>query len=219
MEASTQQRTPWSSAQVYAMAIICLLLGVSVGYLLRTPAAAGATAPRPVQENQAASRVPPRVTAAQLREMSDKQAEPLRAQLQKHPNDAKLLGQIGSVYLAGHQFPVAREYFERSTAIKPDAAVLTQLADTYYFTNDVDKSIATLHRALQVDPAYGTALYNLGMLEWQVKLDPKSAIADWEKLLKVNPDDPNRAQVEQLIARAKRHLAIAPGTKTDKPAM
>ena len=55
--------------------------------------------------------------------------------------------------------------------------------------------------------------------EWHGKSDPKAAIAAWESCLKVNPSDPKRAQIEQMIAQAKRHLDIAPGTKTDKPAM
>jgi cytochrome c-type biogenesis protein CcmH/NrfG len=217
VDAPTQERKSWTAVQAYTVAAVCLFLGIAGGYLLRAPVPANLPAAVQPQPNDIPKMA--QVTPDQLKHMADKKVEPLLAQLQKNPKDAKLLSDIGSAYLAARQFESAREYFERSVAAKPDASVLTQLSAAQYFCNDVDNAIATLHRALQLDPKSATALFNLGMLEWQVKSDPNAAIAAWEKLLKVNPNDPNRAQVEQLLARAKRHQAIPPGTKTDKPAM
>jgi hypothetical protein len=37
--------------------------------------------------------------------------------------------------------------------------------------------------------------------------------------LKADPNSPKKAQVEQMLAQAKKHLAIPAGTKTEKPAM
>ena len=98
-----------------------------------------------------------------------------------------------------------------------DPVVLTQLASSYYYQGDADKAITTLQRALEIDPKNANALFNLGMLKWQAKGDPKAAVALWEKLLRTNPDHPNRGQVERLIARAKQHMSIPAGKKTDKP--
>ena len=56
-------------------------------------------------------------------------------------------------------------------------------------------------------------------MQWQVKSDPKGAIALWEKLLKTDPDSPNAPKSSKWIARAKHHLNVPPGTKTDKPAL
>jgi cytochrome c-type biogenesis protein CcmH/NrfG len=76
-----------------------------------------------------------------------------------------------------------------------------------------------LNRALQLDPKFASALFNLGMLKWQVQGDVKGAIASWEKLVKTNPNHPQVEQVKKMIARAKEHEKIPAGTKTDKPAM
>ena len=37
--------------------------------------------------------------------------------------------------------------------------------------------------------------------------DPKGAVEAWEKLLKTNPEYPQKQQVEQYIAKAKEHAA------------
>jgi len=224
MDTTPEAGTKWTGKQAYALAVVCMLVGIPVGYLLRAPSTGSVSAPpQSVQQVAPANAVtayPGQVTPDRLTHMADKQAEPLLAELKEHPNDPSLLAKLGNTYLAAHQFQSAQNYYERSLAVKAgDPAVLTQLASSYYYQGDTDKAIATLQRALKIDPGYANALYNLGMMQWQVKSDPKGAIALWEKLLKTNPDHPQRAQVEQMIARAKQHLSVPPGTKTDKPAL
>jgi cytochrome c-type biogenesis protein CcmH/NrfG len=216
MSASDEQTKSWSNTQAYTLSVICLILGVVVGYLMRapkTPVANVEQAP-PAADSMAGSMPTP----DQLKHMADMQAEPLLAALQKQPNDAALLAKIGDAYFAAQQFQAAATYYERAAASQPDAKTLTQLASSYYYGGEADKAIAALNRALQLDPKYADALFNLGMIQWRAKNDPQAAIVAWERLLKTNPDHPRRAQIEQAIARAKQHLNIPPGTKTDKPA-
>jgi cytochrome c-type biogenesis protein CcmH/NrfG len=205
------------------MAVVCLLVGIAVGYLVRgsskptntSSVAAGITAAP--QAPSAVTGVVNQVTPDKLKHMGDKQAEPLLAALQKDPNNADLLAQIGSAYFRAQQFVVAEDYYERSVKIKPNAEVLVSLANAYHYDGSDDRAITTLNRALQIDPKSPNALFNLGMLQWQVKNDPKAAIADWQRLLKTNPHHPRRADVETMIARAKQQVPA--GTKTDGPAM
>jgi len=219
MSASDEQLKLWNNTQAYSLAVICLALGVVVGYLMHAPKG-------PVSPVATVEQAPPAASAMtggmptpdQLKHMADKQAEPLLADLQKQPNDADVLVKIGDTYFAAQQFQSAAGYYERAAASRADAKTLTQLASTYYYAGDADKAIATLNRALHVDPKYADAIFNLGMIQWRAKGDPQAAIVAWETLLKTNPNHPRRAQVEQAIARAKQHLNIPSGTKTDKPA-
>ena len=151
--------------------------------------------------------------------MADKQVEPLVAELQKHPKDADLLTRIGTAYLAAQQYQSAQQYLEQAAAVKPSPETLNELSFVQYSLGNVDQAIETLNRALKQDGKNSKLLYNLGMYEWHGKSDPKAAIAAWQSFLKANPSDPKRAQVEQMIAQARQHLSIAPGTKTDKPVM
>jgi len=50
-------------------------------------------------------------------------------------------------------------------------------------------------------------------------MDTQGAVEAWEQLLKQNPNHPRRADIEQMIARAKQHANLKPGQKSTKPAM
>jgi tetratricopeptide (TPR) repeat protein len=154
-----------------------------------------------------------------MKRMADKTVAPLLEQLQKTPQDADLLAKIGRAYMAAQQYQSAQQYYERSAAAKPQADRLNELSFVYVKLGDLDKAIATLNAALKLEPRNGAVLYNLGYFEWKGKSDPKAAIAAWQAFLKADPKSPKRAQVEQMLAQAQKHLGIAPGTKTEKPAM
>ncbi len=217
MEEITESQKFWSNTQAYALATICLLSGIAVGYLLHLPKKAELNVPQAPSVTGAMNE--PMPTFEELKRMADKQAAPLLAELQRHPKDSELLAKLGSTYFAARQFQTAQQYYEQSLAIKADPVVLNELSFCYYSLGDIDKAIVALNRALKVDPNNAKALFNLGMFQWYGKTDPKAAVTAWERFLEANPNDPRRAQVEQMIARARLHLNIPSGTKTDKPAM
>lgn len=222
MRASDQQPKLWTNVQTYTMAAICLLLGVVVGYLVHAPANANAgpplaTATAPATANNGMSGGMP--SAQDLKRMADKKVAPLLEDLQRDPNNPELLAKIGHSYLAAQQFQSAQPYFEQSVSVKPTAETLNELSFVEYSLGDIDKSIATLQHALKLDPRNPKLLFNLGMFQWHGKSDPKAAIAAWQQFLRADPKNPKRSQVEKMIAQAKQHLSIAPGTKTDKPTM
>ena len=200
------------------LAVICLILGVVVGYLVHAPAVAGSGVPTATVAS--APSAPPAMPSAQdLKRMADKQVAPLLEQLRKQPGNPELLTKIGTAYLAAQQYPSAQQYLEQAVQVKATPETLNELSFVQYSLGDVDKAIATLDRGLKQDPRNPKLLYNLGMFQWHGKSDPKAAIAAWESFLKANPKDPKRAQVEHMITQARQHLTIAPGTRTNKPVM
>ena len=221
MEPNQQASKSWNNVQTYTMAVICLVLGSVAGYLLHAPAVANAgtatsvTAPNPAPANPG----PSMPSAMDMKRMADKTVAPLLEQLQKNPQDADLLAKIGRAYMAAQQYQSAQQYYERAAAIKPQAERLNELSFVYVKLGDLDKAIATLNQALKLEPRNGAILYNLGYFEWKGKADPQAAIAAWQAFLKADPKSPKRAEVEQMLAQAQKHLGIAPGTKTQKPAM
>jgi cytochrome c-type biogenesis protein CcmH/NrfG len=221
---SDQDSKFWSNAQTYGMAVICMILGIAAGYLLHAPAVASPTPSKP-SISELSVPTPPTATAPQMpsasdmKRMADKQVAPMLADLEKHPNDADLLAKIARAYMAGQQFQSAQQYYERSIAAKPKVDALNELAFVYVKLGDLDRGIATLNRALAIDPKNPQVLFNLGYFEWKGKADPKAAIAAWQAFLKADPKSPKKAQVEQMLAQAKKHLSIPAGTKTEKPAM
>jgi cytochrome c-type biogenesis protein CcmH/NrfG len=219
IEVSDQDPKFWSNAQTYGMAIICLLLGVAAGYLLHAPAVAS---PKPSISEVAAppsAAAPQMPSAVDMKRMADVQVAPLLADLAKRPKDANLLVQIARAYMAAQQFQSAQQYYEKSIATEPKVDTLNELAFVYVKLGDLDRGIATLNQALTMDPKNPQVLYNLGYFEWKGKADPKAAITHWQAFLKADPNSPKKAQVEQMLAQAKKHLSIPAGTKTEKPAM
>lgn len=209
MEAAPQPTALWSTTQAYLIAVCCLLLGATAGYFLRT----SRTAPAPVLAQEMHAAMPQagqQPTPEQMKHMADKQVEPLLVKLQANPNDSDLLVQVARSYLAAHQFSTAASFYERAAAVKPSAKVFVSLGSAYYYSEAPDKALAAFQRALALEPGSADALFNIGILKWQSFGDPQGAVGAWQQLLKANPNHPRRAQVEEMIARAKRHIGRTP---------
>jgi tetratricopeptide (TPR) repeat protein len=211
------------------MAVLCLLVGCAVGYLLRGSVGGSATAPVAAAADQQQGMPPAGMgngmgqqmpSPERLKAMADKQAAPLIEQLKSKPNDPVLMSQVGNLYYDAQVFPTAIDYYEKSLAIDPkNAAVRTDLATALFYNNDADHSLAEFDRALKDDPKSSNALFNRGIVKWQAKMDVNGAVADWERLLKQDPNYDQADKVRMFMAQAKKHANIKPGQKTDKPAM
>jgi len=235
-------KTDWTSVQVYTMSVLCLFFGVTVGYLFRgstTPSVSGASVPataavaqpqmptgNPMATTQGggmpASGIPAngaQPAPEQLKQMADKQVAKLLEQLNKNPKDADTLMKVGGYYFAARQYDDSAKYFERAAIVRPSANAFTELGNAQYYGGATDKALESWNKALQIDPRFADALFNLGMWRWKVQGDVKGAIQSWEKLVKTNPNHPKIEQVKQMIAKAKEHEHMPAITKTDKPAM
>jgi tetratricopeptide (TPR) repeat protein len=209
------------------MAVLCLLVGCAVGYLLRGSGGASAPAPAAAGAEQqqgmppaAAGGTEQQPSPEQMKAMADKQAEPLLEQLKAKPSDPALLTQIGNLYYDAHVFPVAIDYYQKTLAVDPkNSSVRTDMASAMFSMGDPDHSIAEFDHALKDDPKNANALFNRGIVKWQGKMDIKGAMADWELLLKEDPNYEQADKVREYIAQAKKHANMKPGQTTDKPAM
>ena len=201
----------WKTTQVYAMASICLLIGLALGYLFRG-SASGPAQPSPTPQMASAAgapgSMPPKMPSLEdMKHMADKKAEPLLARLKTDPNNSDLLNQIGTLYKATHQFKEAAGYYQKAVDANPkNVAARTDLASCLYYQGDADGAIKQLQQSLSYDPKDANTLFNLGMIRLQGKNDPNGAVAAWRQLLKLNPKltDEKKTAVEKLIAQAQK---------------
>ncbi len=147
MAQPTQQTsTNWTSTQAYVLAIICLAVGVAVGYFIRGSASPSATTPTAATTQAPAGMGqmdPNQVTPDQLKHMADKQVEPLVAQLKTNPNDAAVLAQIGNVYYDTQLYKDAIAYYEKSLNVDPkNPSVRTDMGTAYFYLGDADRAIS-----------------------------------------------------------------------------
>ena len=212
---STEQ---WTSVQAYVLAVICLLVGIAGGWFIRgsqSPASAAAetasaSAPAPAMGNPGMQAPSP----AEMQKMADTQAGPLIEKLKADPNNAGLLENIGNVYYDAQQFPAAIDYYQRALKVEPaNAAVRTDMATAYWYTGNADTAIAEFQKSLSYEPNKANTLFNLGIVEWQGKMDIDKAVATWQKLLDKNPNYEGKDKVLELIAQAKKHSGVKPGTQ------
>jgi len=198
----------WQAKQVYAMAVISLVVGLAIGYLFRgsqsqAPAQPSANAQPTAPAGGMGGKMP---SLEEMKQMAEKKAEPLLEKLKSDPNNKDLLVQVGNIYEATHRFKDAATFYGRALQVDPKNIVLrTQMASCLYYDGDVDGAITQLQQSLQDSPKDANSLFNLGMIKWRGKKDSKGAVAAWQQLLKLNPQlSPDRkAQVQKLMADAQ----------------
>lgn len=197
----------WASKHVYTMASICLVLGLSVGYLFRG-SQLPKVQPAPVPTAPASEAKPHSMpTMDQMKHMAAKTAEPLLEQLKAQPNDPALLSKIAKTYFSANQVPEAISYAQRAVQADPkQVGNRADLASYLYYSGDTERAIAALQDALNVEPNNAQVLFNLGLITLKGKNDAPGAVAFWKRLLKSNPNlpDPQKKMVNQAIAGASR---------------
>jgi cytochrome c-type biogenesis protein CcmH/NrfG len=197
----------WQAKQVYAMAVISLVVGLAIGYLFR-----GSQSPAlPPTQPAAASQSPHAAggmggqmpSLEQMKQMADVKAGPLLEELKADPNNTGLLSKVGDLYQATHQFKEAASYYDKALHVDPkNVAIRTKMASCLYYSGDVDGAIGQLQQSLHYDPEDANSLFNLGMIKWQGKQDSKGALTAWRQLLKSNPQlsAERKATVQKLMA-------------------
>jgi tetratricopeptide (TPR) repeat protein len=214
----------WTPKQAAVMAFVCLTVGITGGWSIRSAqnrASAASekpavvTAPAPAE---AASATPPATSAAQvvtpsqLKEMANTHAAPLLDQLKSNPQNPDLLASIGNVYYDAQQYPIAVEYYTRTLKLKPsDAAVRTDMATAYWYMGNADSAIAEFNQALVYEPNNPNTLFNLGIVKWKGKMDASGASDAWKRLLAANPNYEGKDKVKQLLAEVETRAAGRPG--------
>lgn len=223
METNTSSQKTWPPAQAYIMAVLCLLIGIPVGYFIRgsaspSPVRTATSTPVSAPAPQAPAAAPAPQQAAEqampsledMKRMADKQVEPLMSKLKSDPKDAKLLNQIALNYKIAHQFKEAATYFKKALDVDPkNVGIRDDYASCLYYEGDVDGALAQLQKSLKYEPTHPGTLFNLGMIRWKGKGDAEGAVAAWKELLKTNPNLPQKESIEQLIAKAQQNPDVA----------
>jgi len=200
----------WTSVQAYVLAVICLLVGLAAGWFIRgsqnqsSPTISTQVASEPVAAPQNGNSSAQTSNPAELRKAADTQAGPLLDQLKADPANAGLLINVGNIYYDAKQYPTAIDYYRRALKLHPENTdVRTDMATAYWYNGNADEAIVEFQKSLTYDPNKANTLFNLGIVEWQGKMDADRAVAAWQKLLDTNPNYPAKDKVLELMAQAK----------------
>jgi cytochrome c-type biogenesis protein CcmH/NrfG len=184
---------------MFLFLFVCLIAGIGIGYLLRgimSPTTVAPTTP---------SVTMPRASNEALPASFDSAVEPLEATLKADPQNAKVLIELGNLYYDHHVYSTATAYYQRALQLNPrDVNVRTDLGTAYAYSGRPKQAVAEYDKALAINPRHFRTLFNLGVVYETGLEEPARAIAAWQKLLKLYPQDPSRNRIENLIQSAKR---------------
>ncbi len=62
------------------------------------------------------------------------------------------------------------------------------MATAYWYSGNADAAIEEFQKSLSYEPKKARTLFNLGIVEWQGKLDIDKAVTTWQKLLDTKPE-------------------------------
>src|SRR5574337_1795710 len=186
----------WTNREAYLLAMVCLISGLLLGYLFRgsspVPSSVPVTAGAPMPATGASPGAAAPVTAESLQPL----AAPLLAALKADPKNVETMVQLGNLYYDHRVYPQAIEYYTRALELRPnDVSVRTDLGTAFWYSGFPDRAVAEYKKSLAVDPTHANTLFNLGVVLKEGLRDSAGAIAAWEKLLKANPQHPEKQRI------------------------
>ena len=111
------------------------------------------------------------------------------------------------------------KWYETSLALAPkNANVSTDLAVSYYYTNQLDRALKQFEASLAIDPRHTKTLLNLGMVKAFGKQDLLGAAQAWKQVLDIAPpDSPEARAARQAIESLRAAHPDPSGGDTAKP--
>ena len=149
----------WRAKHVYSMAVVCLLLGLAIGYLFRgsqslgIPAKAAASTPSPPASPNSRSRRTP--TLDDMKQMADKKAAPLLEKLKSDSANFDLLVQVGNIYKATHQFKDAAGYYRKALQVSPKNVAINLGMIKWQGKQDGQGALSAWQQLLKSNPQLG----------------------------------------------------------------
>jgi Flp pilus assembly protein TadD len=130
------------------------------------------------------------------------QINTLKQAIERDPNNAGALAQLGTMYMDAGKFPQAIEYFERALKVRDDPQLRTDLGICYRNNNEAEKSLAEFRQVVQAHPEQWQALFNevIILAETRRTDEAKSELA---KLQKLRPGDPDVQKLADSLANAR----------------
>lgn len=144
-----------------------------------------------------------------------RRAQELEQQAQQNPNDATPRTQLGNMYFDAEKYVDAAKWYEASLQIAPNNPdVSTDLAVSYYYSNQTDKALEQFQKSLAADPKHTKTLLNLGIVRAFGKQDLAGAAEAWNQVVQLAPaDSPEaRAARQALDGLKSAHPEITGGT-------
>jgi tetratricopeptide (TPR) repeat protein len=192
----------WTTREAYLLAMVCLFVGVVVGYFLRGSAAPSQSTAMGGGGAQPAA--PAQTQSLQSPASLNPTVQPMLDALKADPRNFEVLVNLGNTYYDHQFYDEAIKYYERALDVRPnDVNVRTDMGTAYWYNGQPQRAVEEFQKSLAQNPNHAQTLFNMGIVKSEGLHDNAGAIAAWEKLLKTNPDYPQKDRVQQLLQKAR----------------
>ncbi|MEQ1729838.1 MAG: tetratricopeptide repeat protein [Vicinamibacterales bacterium] len=144
--------------------------------------------------------------------LDDARVKALTSVAEQQPASAQPRVELGNVYFDAERYTDAIKWYGDALKLAPnDVNVSTDLAVSYYYTNQPDRALEQFEVSLKLDPKHTKTLLNQGIVRAFGKQDLAGAEQSWQQVIQL---EPNSAE-GQAAKRALDSLKSAhPGGNT-----
>ncbi len=178
-----------SESVVYAIA--GTLFGFIIGWIVGTQQAPGHVAagvPNTAASQASAPAQAGAMPPASQPMLDEAQVTAMRNVADRDPKNVESRIQLGNMYFDAERYQDAIRWYQDALALKPnDPDVSTDLAICFYYTSQVDKSLAQFEQSLAMSPSHVKTYLNMGVVKNFGKQDVAGARAAWQKVLSLAP--------------------------------
>ncbi|WP_457629749.1 tetratricopeptide repeat protein [Oceanithermus sp.] len=128
----------------------------------------------------------------------------------RYPDDAHLLAVRGALWLQLEEYTKALADLERSLKAAEDPGVRVNYAEALRRFGRNEEALASLDKALELAPEYLPALFNRGVLRYEMG-DEEGALADFDRAIEIDPTAAapyfNRAAIRWALGQREEAIA------------
>jgi cytochrome c-type biogenesis protein CcmH/NrfG len=171
-----------------------MFFGLIAGWIIGTQQAGPTRQPVP-QPTAAVPTTQPMQSGQPPAVLDESRVRSLEAAARGRADDVAVRVELGNLYYDANRFADAVKWYEEAVAIDPkNVDASTDLAVAYYYTDQVDKSIA------QFDTK---TLLNLGIVRAFGRQDLEGAAAAWQQVIDIDPASAEGRAARQALDNMK----------------
>lgn len=139
--------------------------------------------------------------------------EALARTARQRPDDAGAQLEYGSALLEARRFVDALRAFDTAARLDPTNPMPKAYGGWIVFIAGLtNEALTRLDAAVSADPSYPDARFFRGMVLLRGRRDETAALADLREYLRLAPDGPERAQVQELVDQVVASTASVPSS-------
>ncbi len=131
----------------------------------------------------------------------------LKSLIEEEPKNTEAWIKLGNVMMDSGKYSEAIEAYGRALELDPsNVNVRVDRGSCYRNIGRSDLAVEHYRKGIEIDPKHAYAHYNLAVVLTYDFEDYAGGLKEFERFLELKPDDPQRAEIEKIIAELKAFL-------------